>query len=109
VAAAAALEAIAVQEREDLLGEVPRIGGRLSLGLHALHADGLVEAVRGVGAVWAVALDESKNPVAVRDDALDHGVIVRPLPGNALSMCPPLVISDDQIDRIVDVLADVLA
>jgi adenosylmethionine-8-amino-7-oxononanoate aminotransferase len=109
VAAAAALEAIAVQEREDLLGEVPRIGGRVSLGLHALHADGLVEAVRGVGAVWAVALDESKNPVAVRDDALDHGVIVRPLPGNALSMCPPLVISDDQIDRIVDVLADVLA
>ena len=100
---------MAIQEREELLEAAPRIGDRLSKGLWALEADGLVDEVRGAGAVWAVGLDESKNAVEMRDRALDHGVIVRPLPGNALSMCPPLVISDDQIDRVVDVLADVLA
>jgi adenosylmethionine-8-amino-7-oxononanoate aminotransferase len=37
-------------------------------------------------------------------DALDHGVIVRPLPGDVLAMSPPFVISEAQIDRIVSVL-----
>jgi adenosylmethionine-8-amino-7-oxononanoate aminotransferase len=43
-----------------------------------------------------------------RDSVLAEGVIVRPL-GNALVMCPPLVITEGQVDRIVDALATVLA
>jgi 4-aminobutyrate---pyruvate transaminase len=39
---------------------------------------------------------------------LEGGVIVRPLPGNALAMCPPLVITDEQIDRLVDTMAAAL-
>ena len=109
MATAAGLKALEIQEREGLMGETRRIGDRLSKGLHALASDGLVTEVRGLEAVWAVALPEGKDPVATRDAALDRGVIVRPVPGNSLSMCPPLVISDDQLDRIVDVLAEVLA
>jgi 4-aminobutyrate--pyruvate transaminase len=44
----------------------------------------------------------------VRDRLLGEGVIVRPL-GTAIAMCPPLVITDEQVDRIVDGLARVLA
>ncbi|MDH5295274.1 MAG: aminotransferase class III-fold pyridoxal phosphate-dependent enzyme [Acidimicrobiia bacterium] len=109
MATAAGLKALEIQEREGLMGETRRIGDRLSKGLHALASDGLVTEVRGLEAVWAVALPEGRDPVATRDAALDRGVIVRPVPGNSLSMCPPLVISDDQIDQIVDVLAEVLA
>jgi adenosylmethionine-8-amino-7-oxononanoate aminotransferase len=109
VATAAGLAALGIQERENLIGEVPRIEQRLSSGLKAIQADGLVDDVRGAGAVWALGLTEHHVAAEVRDAALERGVIVRPLPGNALSMCPPLVISDEQIDRIVDVLADLLA
>jgi adenosylmethionine-8-amino-7-oxononanoate aminotransferase len=42
-------------------------------------------------------------------DALDHGVIVRPLPGDVLAMSPPFVISEKQIDRIVLVLDRAIA
>jgi adenosylmethionine-8-amino-7-oxononanoate aminotransferase len=37
-------------------------------------------------------------------DALDQGVIFRPLAGDVIGMSPPFVISDDQIDRMVAVL-----
>jgi adenosylmethionine-8-amino-7-oxononanoate aminotransferase len=107
IAAAAALEAIAIQEREGLVARATTIGRRLSAGLQALLDDGAVTAVRGAGAVWAVGLDESRDAPTVRNRVLDHGVVVRPL-GNALSMCPPLVITDAEIDRVVDALATVL-
>lgn len=107
VACAAGLAALDIQVREDLIGRVPGIGKRLSAGLEALLADGLVTQVRGEAAVWAVEVPEGKNSVAIRDAAMERGVIFRPL-GTALVMCPPLVITDDQIDRMIDVLADVL-
>jgi 4-aminobutyrate--pyruvate transaminase len=41
--------------------------------------------------------------------ALEQGVIVRPLPGDVLAMSPPLVISNEQIDRMVSVLDSAIA
>ncbi len=108
LAAAAGLEAIAIQRRDGLLDRATEIGRRLHAGLDALRSDGLVVGVRGAGAVWAVELPEGREAPATRNEALRAGVIFRPL-GNALAMCPPLVITDEQIDRMIDVLADVLS
>jgi adenosylmethionine-8-amino-7-oxononanoate aminotransferase len=108
VAAAAGLAALEIQRRDNLLARVPGIGARLSAGLEALRADGLVKEVRGAGAVWGIGLDDSVAALDVRDAALAQGVILRHLPLNTISFCPPLVITDAQIDRIVDVLAAVL-
>ena len=96
-----------VIERDGLLDRALAVGDRLSDGLRSLQADGLVTEVRGEGAVWAVELPEGKDAPAVRDALLGEGVIVRPL-GTALAMCPPLVITDEQVDRIVDGMAAVL-
>jgi adenosylmethionine-8-amino-7-oxononanoate aminotransferase len=50
------------------------------------------------------------DPSAIRDRMLDHGVIARPLGANAIAYCPPLVTTDEQLDRCVDaLLAAVLA
>jgi adenosylmethionine-8-amino-7-oxononanoate aminotransferase len=106
-AAAAGNANLDVMEREGLLDRALVVGQRLSDGLRSLQADGLVTQVRGEGAVWAVELPEGKGAPAVRDALLERGVIVRPL-GTALAMCPPLVITDEQVDRIVDGLAAVL-
>ena len=43
----------------------------------------------------------------VRNDMLRRGVIVRSI-NDVLAMCPPLVISDDEIGRIVDTMAESL-
>lgn len=108
LAAAAGNQAIAIQRDEGLLERVPEIERRLGDGLRALQGDGLVTEVRGTGAVWAIQLPEGRDAMKDRDGVLVEGVIVRPL-GNALAMCPPLVITDAQIDRMVDALAAVLS
>jgi len=106
-ACAAGNACLDVTEAEGLLDRALDVGGRLSRGLHSLREDGLVTGVRGDGAVWAVELNDGTDAAAARDALLHEGVIVRPL-GTALAMCPPLIITDEQIDRIVDGLAKVL-
>ena len=81
------------------------VGDRLADGLRSLARDGLVAEVRGDGAVWAVALHEGQDPVAVRDRMLGRGVITRAVGTDTLTFCPPLVITDGQLDRIVDAVA----
>jgi adenosylmethionine-8-amino-7-oxononanoate aminotransferase len=102
---AAALANLDIIEREQLVARAAPIGARLAAGLRALAADGVVAGVRGVGAVWAVALRPDQDAMAVRDRMLGHGVITRAIGTDTLTFCPPLVATDDQIDRIVDAVA----
>ena len=108
VAATAALKAIEIQEREGLLARATEIGARLEHGLSGLFDDGLLVNVRGAGAVWGVTVPDGVDAVATRDRLLGEGVIVRPLHPYLL-MCPPLVISDEQIDEMVAGMRKVLA
>ena len=103
----AALKCIEIQEREGLLARATAIGKRLSYGLLELREEGLLVDVRGEGAVWGITLPEGSNVLEIRDAMLQEGVIIRPIPPH-MSMCPPLVISDAQIDKIVSSLRKVL-
>ena len=76
--------------------------------MRSLHADGLLTNVRGDGAVWGVSVPDHLDAVEVRNTLLDEGVIVRPLPPHLL-MCPPLVITDQQVDRLVEAMGKVLS
>lgn len=107
-ACAAALKCIEIQEREGLLDRATAIGERLGAGLRMLRDEGLLSDVRGEGAVWGISVNDGVNVVAARDALLSRGVILRPIPPSHLTMCPPLVISDEQIDEIVTSLRDVL-
>ncbi len=105
---AAGLANLDIHESEGLLERATHVGRRLSDGLQSLYADGLVSDVRGVGAVWAVGMPEGTDAFAVRQRMIERGVIVRPL-GDSLAICPPLVIGDQQVDTIVDVLAEAVS
>lgn len=107
-ACAAALANLDILANETLLERAPKIGERLGGGFRALHDDGLLAEVRGVGGVWAAGLHEHHNANTLRDALLDRGVISRAIGTSTLAYCPPLVITDEQIDMIVDTLADVL-
>lgn len=99
-ACAAAQVVIDITEREGLLQHALHIGERLGPALEKLRTDGVVADARGEGALWAVSLNEGVDPVAVRDAMLDDGVIVRPIAPSTLAMCPPLVITDEDLDAI---------
>lgn len=102
---AAALANIDILEREGLLERATAIGERLSAGLTAIAADGQVAEIRGRGAVWAVGLHPHQSAVTVRDRMLDLGVITRAIAEHSNTFCPPLVMTDEEIDRVVDALA----
>ena len=104
-ACAAGVANLKLMDAEGLPGRAAHIGERISAGLRALADDGLVDGYRGTGAVWAAEL--GRDAAGVRAKILEAGVIVRPI-GTALAMCPPLIISDAEIDRIIDTMAQAL-
>lgn len=107
-ACAAGLANLKIMRDEDLLARAPKIGDRLGAGVRSIHEDGLVKDARGVGAVWGVTLNEQHDAGDLRNQMLDRGVVSRAIGTDTIAFCPPLVITDEQIDTIVDTFADVL-
>ncbi len=103
--AAAAVKNLEIITEEGLVQRSQHVGRKLEEGLKALAADGLIASHRGTGAVRAAELGRPSMPV--RDEMLRRGVVVRPIE-TALAMCPPLVITDNEIGRIIDTMADAL-
>ena len=54
-----------------------------------------------------VELEEGRDAAPVAARALERGVVVR-ASGQKIVMSPPLVIEDEQADRVVDTLLDSL-
>jgi adenosylmethionine-8-amino-7-oxononanoate aminotransferase len=105
-ACAAAMANLDILEREGLLARALHIGARLERGLTALRDDGLIAEVRGAGGMWAAGVLPQHDAQKIRDVALANGVIVRGIGAETNAFCPPLVITDDELSRVLDVYAD---
>jgi adenosylmethionine-8-amino-7-oxononanoate aminotransferase len=104
---AAALKNIEIMKREKLLERARQIGQRIESGLAALSLDETIQGYRGAGAIWAGILPDALDATVVRDAMILQGVIARSIPG-VIAFCPPLVITDTQIDTMLDVFAAVI-
>jgi adenosylmethionine-8-amino-7-oxononanoate aminotransferase len=104
-ACAAALANLDIIASEDLLARATHVGHRLFDGFDALARDGLLASTRHAVAVGAAITPDDVDAVQVRDRLLDQGVITRAVNATTLTWCPPLVITDEEIDRVVDTLA----
>jgi putrescine aminotransferase len=119
VACAAALANLDIIEREDLIGEARRKAPYFKRRMESLAALPIVGEVRAVGLMAAVELVQDKaarepfpadEKVAsrVRAAALRRGVILRP-GADMIVICPPLIVTREQIDVIVRVLGEAIA
>jgi L-2,4-diaminobutyrate transaminase len=116
VAAAAALANLDVIEGEGLVENAARVGAHLQARLReAFGEHPLVGELRGVGLIAGIELvedKESKRPfdlsrgVARRlhELLMEEGLICRPV-FNTLAFSPPLIVSRDDVDRIVAAFA----
>ena len=104
---AAALKNLEIMERENLLQRAVHVGALIENGLKALTSDGTLIGYRGAGAIWAGKLPEGMDATAVRDKMISRGVIARAIPG-VIAFCPPLVITDEEVAKILDVFASVV-
>jgi acetylornithine aminotransferase len=99
----AVLDAIdqgALVERAAVLGERMVSGFRQTLG----DLDGVRE-IRGRGLMIGIELDRECGELMRR--ALDAGLLINVTAGNTLRLLPPLIITDDEADRIVDGVATI--
>jgi len=122
---AAALENMAIIEREDLLGNTRTMGERVISNLNSLmEKHKVIGDVRGKGLFCGAELvsdRNSKEPVeeklvqAVVADCMAQGVIIgatnRSVPGynNTLCLSPALIATADDIDQITDAMDKALS
>ena len=107
-AAAAALANLDIIEREGLIARVAALEPKLAASVRRLEASPMVGEIRVVGLTAAVSLTAAvleRDPTApdkVVAAALQHGVATRVLRAHAIHISPPFVITEDQIDAMVD-------
>ncbi|NLH81360.1 MAG: aspartate aminotransferase family protein [Phyllobacteriaceae bacterium] len=118
VAAAVALENIAIIRERGLVDNARVVGAHMQKRLRELSGHPLVGEVRGVGLVAAVELVVDKaaktalDPVGklggmVANFLQEEGVISRAM-GESIAFCPPMIITEAQVDDMVGTFAKAL-
>jgi 4-aminobutyrate--pyruvate transaminase len=111
--AAVALRALQLMEERDMLGHVQAVAPRFQARLAALDDHPLTGETRGVGLIGACEVVADKDSKRSFDPAqkagamlqnlcLEEGLIVRALPGDSVAFCPPLIITEAEIDDMFD-------
>jgi len=110
---AVALKNLEILERDGLVERAGQMGARLLDGLKTLMEFPQVGEVRGLGLMGAVefADRETKAPAGigpkVQQACLERGLFIRAL-GDILEIAPPLIISEAEVDQMVDILAQAI-
>jgi 4-aminobutyrate--pyruvate transaminase len=113
VPAAVALETLKIYEERDIVGHVRRVGPRMQAGLRRFADHPLVGEARGIGLIGALELVRDKESRANFDPkagvgaflvrrAQHHGAILRNMAGDVIAFSPPLVITDQEIDSLLE-------
>ncbi len=115
VAAAVALKTLEIYDKIDVVGKVRAVAPQFLTRLNALADHPLVGEARGVGLLGAVELVKNKSDKTNFDASIGigaktveycqaEGLILRAVVGNTVALCPPLIISADEIDAMFDKL-----
>jgi putrescine---pyruvate transaminase len=113
-AAAAAMANLDILEREALVQRVRDLEPVLATAVSRLADAPLVGEIRTIGLTAAVALKpevlvaDPGTPEKVVAAALRHGVASRVLRAHAIHISPPFVITESQIDAMVDGIGNAL-
>ena len=112
VAAAVALETLKIYAERDIVAHVRGVMGRFQDRFNRLAGHSLAGEVRCVGLIGAVELvrdKATKEPFEtahgvgafVASRAQENGLILRAL-GDSVALCPPLIVTEAEIDQIFD-------
>lgn len=103
----AGLTVIEEIDKHDLVNRAAELGERIQSGLHnRLHnREGVVE-VRGKGLMIGIELVEPCGELV--QHALEAGLMINVASGNVVRLLPPLVLSDAEADKIVNIVGDII-
>lgn len=108
LACAVARAALRVLVEEDMIANAERMGRRMLAGLQGIRSD-VVREVRGRGLMLAVELHPAAGGVRRHCEALlARGVLAKDTHEHAIRIAPPLVITAEQVDWILEQFEAVL-
>lgn len=109
ITCSAALTNISLIEHEGLMARADEvIETTLQPALAGLVADGLASEVRGLSGIWAVDMIDGVSNLDVRKILLESGVIARPIGTSTIAICPPLVITEEELTQVACALRSAL-
>lgn len=114
VSCAVALKTIEIYERDNIFNHVNEISSHFQERAKKLEELDYVGEVRGIGLICGIEMVSNKstkalfNPVGsagkiIARKCQDNGLIVRAI-GDVIALCPPLVISLDEVNELFDIL-----
>uniref|UniRef100_A0A0D9YL98 Uncharacterized protein n=1 Tax=Oryza glumipatula TaxID=40148 RepID=A0A0D9YL98_9ORYZ len=119
VSCAVALEALKIYRERDIPGHVTHVAQRFQEGIKAFAAGSpIVGETRGVGLLIATEFTDNKSPYELfpfewgvgeifGQECKKRGMMVKVL-GNLIAMSPPLIITREEIDKLVSIYGEAL-
>jgi ornithine--oxo-acid transaminase len=109
LAAAVALEALAIIVEDDFADRAARLGDYFLAELRAIESP-LIRDVRGRGLLTGIEVDASRMPArALCERLLANGVLSKDTHETVIRLAPPLVITQEQIDEALASIRETLA
>jgi len=116
VCAAVALKTQQIMIERDIISNVRKVSKVFGERINQIYQNNwFVNHSRSVGLIGAIEFGYDKNKkfdvnkkIAAQSAKViqDNGVILRPLPGDVIGFCPPLIISEAQVNEMFDKLDD---
>jgi len=110
LACAVALEVLKVFEEEKILGHVKKVGGHFFKLLQKLGTrHDCVLDVRGLGLMAGLELESAEIAKAVQKAMLERKIIINRTHETVLRFLPPLIVTKEQVETVVEALDQVLS
>ena len=108
LACAAALAVVDTIEQESLCGRARILGDRILRGFNkTLTGNNQVKEIRGKGLMLAIELNEDAPNLV--HDALEAGILINVAQGNVVRLLPPLTLTDEEADSIVESVSNLIS
>lgn len=112
LACAVAIRALEVVQEENMVERAEKLGHVLRKGLEAIQSP-IIQTVRGKGLLNAIVIDESKTNGHTAWDLCmlmkAKGLLAKPTHQNIIRLAPPLVITEDEIQKALEIIAQAVS
>ena len=112
VACAVALKTLDIYKRDNIFKHAAEVGQYMQQCLSGFKDHPLVGEVRGKGLIAAVelvankaskqAFDSGEVGAFAQQACQKNGLIVRAVAGSSIAFCPPLIITTEQVDELIE-------
>ncbi|KAL4753987.1 ornithine aminotransferase [Aspergillus terricola var. indicus] len=107
LACAVAIRALEVVQEENMVERAEKLGQAFRSGLEAIQ-NPIIRTVRGKGLLNAIVIDESKTNGHTAWDLCmlmkEKGLLAKPTHQNIIRLAPPLVITEEEIAKALEII-----